>query len=176
MLSRISPNLLSTVSGSGVKRPPFLRTLKPAEFGELRRRRGHVLSVGALGLRWGQHWGRARGLGVVPAVAIRAAAAWFWYGRRPGLAGLLLSASLLLPQQLLSLQEDAGVEAGRSQVAVMGSLHNRVARVLLGRGRFLSWRVHLVPWILGRRAGALTRRPEHTETGKESVSLLRESP
>lgn len=91
------------VTVSGVKRPPFLRALKPAELGELRRRWGHVLSIGALGLRWGLHWGRARGLSVISVVVVGAAAGGLLCRRQPGLVGLLLSASLLLPQQLLSL-------------------------------------------------------------------------
>lgn len=55
---------------------------------------------------------------MVSVVVVGAATGRFLCGRWPGLVGLLLSASLLLPQQLLSLQEDAGVEVGRSQVAV----------------------------------------------------------
>lgn len=91
------------VTVSGVKQPPFFRTLKPAELGELRRRRGHILSVGTFGLRWGLCWGRARGLSVVSVLVIGAATGGFLLGGWPGLVGLLLSASLLLPQQFLSL-------------------------------------------------------------------------
>lgn len=61
------------------------------------------MSVGALGLRWGLRQGRAWGLSVVSVMVVGAAAGNLLCRRRPGLVGLLLSASLLLPKQLLSL-------------------------------------------------------------------------
>lgn len=83
------------------------------------------MSVGALGpgrcLR-----GRLAAVSVVGVGAAAAAGGLLGGGekssrrrrRRPGLGGLLLPAPLLLPQQLLSLQQDAGVDVGRADVAV----------------------------------------------------------
>lgn len=78
-------------------------------------------------------------------VLMRARAGGVLSRRRPGLAGLLLSTSLLLPQQLLGLQEDASVKTGRSTVAVARALASSVDGVLLGRLESLSWDVHPVP-------------------------------
>lgn len=78
--------------------------MKPAQLGELGRRRGYVLSVGALGLRWGLNRGGAGSLSVVVSGGGGAAAAWGFDSREwSSLVGLLLSAPLLLPEQLLSL-------------------------------------------------------------------------
>ena len=150
----------------GQKQSSFLRTLMPAELDELRRRRGNVLSVGALGLRWGL-CRRCRGLAVLSTVVVSAGAGGVLRGRRPGFVGLLLSTSLLLPQQLLGLQEDTSVKTGRSTVAVTRALVSRVDGVLLGRLESLSWGVHPVPRVLGHRAVVLTRLPRDRETRRK---------
>lgn len=82
------------VSPSGVKWPPFLWTLKPAKLGDLSRWRRYIVSVRTLGLRWNLCWD----LSVVSVKAVNAAAEGLLCVERPGLVGLLLSASLLLPQ------------------------------------------------------------------------------
>lgn len=153
----------TTLVTSGVKKPPLLRSLMSAEFGELRRWRGHVLSVGALGLRWGQNWGSSRTLVLVVGASTGGLL------RRSGLVGLLLSASLLLPQQLLSFQEDTGVKAGCCQVAVTWSLRYGVAGILLGFLEFLCWCMHIVPGVLGGCVGILAWWPGHKDV-KRSFS------
>lgn len=74
--------------------------------------------------------------------------------------GLLLSAPLLLPQELLGLQEDPGVDAHSSGVAVPGALVAGVPGVVLGRLEALSWWVGFVPGILGNGAGIFPGLPE----------------
>lgn len=77
--------------------------------------------------------------------------------------GLLLLAPLLLPQQLLGLQEDPGVDAaaaaGAASVAVPGPLVAGVPGVVLGRLEAFAGRVGLVPGVLGDGAGVLPGLP-----------------
>lgn len=86
--------------------------------------------------------------------------------RWPGFGGLLLPAPLLLPQQLLSLQQDPGVDAGRPHVAVPRAGTAGVSR----RGVFsglesLRCCIHaVVPGALGR--SGLARLPDHREKSK----------
>lgn len=100
---------------SGVKRPPFLRTLDPAKFGDLSGWRRDVLPVGSLGsgcsLRGGWAIVGAAATRDLPGGGERSSSR-----RWPGFSRLLLPAPLLLPQQLLSLQQDPGVDAGCSPV------------------------------------------------------------
>lgn len=81
--------------------------------------------------------------------------------------GFLLAPPLLLPQQLLGLQEDPGVDPAAPRVAVPGALVAGVARVVLGRLEALARRVGLLPGVLGDGAGVFpglaggeTRRKE----------------
>lgn len=92
------------------------------------------MSIRTLGLWWRLCWD----LSVVSVKAVHTAAEGFLCVR-PGLVGLLFFASLLLPQQLLGLQQDAGVEAGRSEVSISRSLAARQMRVLLGCLELLGW-------------------------------------
>lgn len=62
--------------------------------------------------------------------------------------GFLLPAPLLLPQQLLSLQEDSGINSSSSaaaRIAVPGALVAGVPGVVLGGLEDISWWVRLVP-------------------------------
>ncbi|KAG7259891.1 hypothetical protein CRUP_026689 [Coryphaenoides rupestris] len=115
--------------GGGVKLPALLGAVVPAQPGQLRGGGGHILPVRALvGLRPGPDRDGARAGAGHRARARR--------GRRlPVLASLLLlllllqllllllllvPAPLLLPQQLLGLQEHAGVEARGAQASPGG--------------------------------------------------------
>lgn len=151
---------------SGIKQPSLHWTLMPAELGDLGRWWGHVLSVGPLGFWEGPSYGRASGLSAVSVLVKGDAAGGFLCRRRPGFAGLLLSTPFLLPQQLLGLKEDAGVNTGCSQVAVTWPLAPGVARIFLGWLKSLCWHVHLIPRVLGCRTVVLARLPKHTETGR----------
>lgn len=62
--------------------------------------------------------------------------------------GFLLSAPLLLPQELLGLQENSGVDATDARVAIPGALVAGVPGVVLGSLEALSWWVHLIPGVL----------------------------
>ena len=122
--------------------------MRPVEAGQLGGGRGHVLAVRSFGRGGERLEGVARG---------RLLRGW-----ELGLH-LLLLAPLLLPQELLGLQEHAGVEASSAgpgaQVAVAGALVAGVARVLLGRLEALPRGTRPVPRVLGHRAGGLTRLP-----------------
>lgn len=69
--------------------------------------------------------------------------------------GFLLSAPLLLPQELLGLQENSGVDASTARVAISGALVAGVPGVVLGSLESFSWWVHLIPGILRDRAWVL---------------------
>lgn len=82
--------------------------------------------------------------------------------------GFLLSASLLLPQELLSLQEDSGVDPTTTRVAVSGALVAGVPRVILGcLEDFARW-VRLVPRVLRDGAGVFPGLPG----GERKIHLL----
>lgn len=67
--------------------------------------------------------------------------------------GFLLPPPLLLPQQLLGLQEDSRVDGAATRVAVSGALVAGVPGVVLGRLEDLARRVSLIPRVLGDGAG-----------------------
>lgn len=67
--------------------------------------------------------------------------------------GFLLPPPLLLPQQLLGLQEDSSVDGAAARVAVPGALVAGVPGVVLGRLEDLTGRVGLIPRVLGDGAG-----------------------
>lgn len=69
--------------------------------------------------------------------------------------GFLLPAALLLPQELLGLQEDSGVYSAAARVAVSGALVAGVPGVVLGGLEDLTRWVHLVPRVLRDGAGVL---------------------
>lgn len=73
--------------------------------------------------------------------------------------GFLLPAPLLLPQQLLGLQQDSSVHscpaAAAALVAVPGALVAGVPGVVFGRLEDVSRWVRLVPGVLGDGAGIL---------------------
>lgn len=77
--------------------------------------------------------------------------------------GFLLSASLLLPQELLRLQEDSGVDTAPTRVAVPGALVAGVPGVVLGSLEALARWVRLFPRVLGDGAGVLPRLPEEKQ-------------
>lgn len=67
--------------------------------------------------------------------------------------GFLLPPPLLLPQQLLGLQEDSCVDGTAARVAVSGALVTGVAGVVLGRLEDLTRWVSLIPRVLRDGAG-----------------------
>lgn len=73
--------------------------------------------------------------------------------------GFLVAASLLLPQELLGLQEDSGVDAAAARVAIPGALVAGVPGVVLGGLEALAGRVRLVPRVLGDGARVLPGLP-----------------
>lgn len=85
--------------------------------------------------------------------------------------GLLLSPPLLLPQELLRLQEDSGVDAPAAAVAVPGALVAGVPGVVLGRLEAFAQRVGLVPGVLGDGAGVLPGLPGDAREGEKKIKL-----
>lgn len=73
--------------------------------------------------------------------------------------GFLLSAPLLLPQELLGLKKDSGVDPTAARVAVPGALVARVPWVVLGCLENLARWVCLVPRVLGDGAGVFPGLP-----------------
>lgn len=86
--------------------------------------------------------------------------------------GFLLPAALLLPQELLGLQEDSGVDPAAARVAVSGALVAGVPGVVLGVLEDLAWWVHLVPGVLRDGARVLPGLSDvkHKERGGETSS------
>lgn len=87
--------------------------------------------------------------------------------------GLLLLPPLLLPQELLGLQEDPGVDAAAASIAVPGPLVAGVPGVVLGRLEAFAGRVGLVPGVLGDGAGVLPGLPvvETPENMREFLGM-----
>lgn len=83
--------------------------------------------------------------------------------------GFLLPTPLFLPQQLLGLQEDPGVDAADPRVAVPGALVAGVPGILLSCLEALAGWVRLVPGLLGDGAGVLPRLPG---TEKETNEII----
>lgn len=81
--------------------------------------------------------------------------------------GFLLPAPLLLPQELLRLQEDSGVDAASARIAVPGALVAGVPGVVLGGLETFSGRVRLFPRVLGDGAGVLPGLAEAERKVKE---------
>lgn len=82
--------------------------------------------------------------------------------------GFLLPASLLLPQQLLGLQEDSGVDAASSWVSVPGALIAGVPWIVLGHLESLTWWVSFIPGVMGDGAGILPGLP-NAKKGKKII-------
>lgn len=127
---------------SRIEQSAFLRA-QPVETGQLRRRRRHVVAVRTLGR--GRVLQAGRGVPVVATVH-RALLHQLPFG-------FLLPPPLLLPQQLLGLQEDSSVDGAAARVAVPGALVAGVPGVVLGRLEDLTGRVGLIPRVLGDGAG-----------------------
>lgn len=77
------------------------------------------------------------------------------------LLGLQLSPPLLLPEELLRLEEDPGVDVGHAREAVAGALVAGVTRIVLGRLEDLPRRVRLFPRVLRDGAGILPGLATH---------------
>lgn len=88
-----------------------------------------------------------------------------------GFAGLLFSPPLLLPQQLLGLQQDPGIQAGFPREAVARARTRGEPGVLFGRLESLGRWVGPLPGILGRHAGVLSRLPEKKKKDKQEGYL-----
>lgn len=73
--------------------------------------------------------------------------------------GFLLSASLLLPQELLGLQKDSGIDATSTWIAIPGALVAGVPGVVLSSLETFSRWVSLFPRVLGDGARVLPWLP-----------------
>lgn len=85
--------------------------------------------------------------------------------------GFLLSAPLLLPQELLGLQEDSSVDPATAWVTVPGALVAGVPGVVLGCLEALARWVRLVPRVLGDGAGVLPGLPGRRRNTRADCEL-----